>query len=274
MNDLKDILANPVRIDAIIKDELKQMSDTYGDARRTAINAQAVDVNAEDLIPKEDMVYTLSDDNYIKRIPLSTYRQQGRGGVGLTGMQTKEEDHVDSMFVTCSHDYIMFITNKGRIHWLKGYRIPEGSRQSKGKPIVNLLPDLEEDERVVSTVCTADFPDDKFIVFCTKKGRVKKTALSAYGNVRSKGIKAILFKTDDDPGSEDDELIEAEIAGEGDDIVMASKNGKAIRFSHEEARPMGRTATGVIGMRLADDDEVVSMDIVRSGDKLLTVTEN
>jgi DNA gyrase subunit A len=274
MDDLRDILAKESRINAIIQSELKEMKDAYGDERRTVIDPNPLDSDEEDLIPKQRVVITMSKDSYVKRIPLSTYRQQGRGGVGLTGMQTKEEDHVDSMFVACSHDYILFITNKGRLHWLKGYRIPEGSRQSKGKPIVNLLPDLEEDERVVSTVCTADFPDDKFIVFCTKKGRVKKTALSAYGNVRSKGIKAILFKTDDDPDSEDDELIEAEIAGEGDDIVMASKNGKAIRFSHEEARPMGRTATGVIGMRLADDDEVVSMDIVRSGDKLLTVTEN
>ncbi|MBR6038284.1 MAG: DNA gyrase subunit A, partial [Candidatus Methanomethylophilaceae archaeon] len=274
MDDLRDILAKESRINAIIQSELKEMKDAYGDERRTVIDPNPLDSDEEDLIPKQRVVITMSKDSYVKRIPLSTYRQQGRGGVGLTGMQTKEEDHVDSMFVACSHDYILFITNKGRLHWLKGYRIPEGSRQSKGKPIVNLLPDLEEDERVVSTVCTADFPDDKFIVFCTKKGRVKKTALSAYGNVRSRGIKAILFKTDDDPDSEDDELIEAEIAGEGDDIVMASKNGKAIRFSHEEARPMGRTATGVIGMRLADDDEVVSMDIVRSGDKLLTVTEN
>ncbi|MBO4797404.1 MAG: DNA gyrase subunit A, partial [Candidatus Methanomethylophilaceae archaeon] len=199
--------------------------------------------------------------------------QQGRGGVGLTGMQTKQEDHVDSMFVTSSHDYILFITNLGRIHWLKGYRIPEGSRQSKGKPIVNLLPDLEENETVVSTVRTPDFPDDKYIVFCTRRGLVKKTALSAYGNVRSKGIKAILFRTEDEEDT-GDELIEADIAGGEDDIIMASRSGKAIRFSHDEARPMGRTATGVRGMRLSGDDEVVSLAIVRSGDRLLTVTEN
>ena len=274
MADLRDILANESRINAIIQSELKEMKDAYGDERRTVIDPNPLDSDEEDLIPKQRVVITLSRDSYIKRIPLSTYRQQGRGGVGLTGMQTKEEDHVDSMFVTCSHDYVLFITNKGRIHWLKGYRIPEGSRQSKGKPIVNLLPDLEEDERVVNTVCTPDFPDDKFIVFCTKKGRVKKTAMSAYGNVRSKGIKAIVLRTDENPDVEDDELIEADIASAGDDVIMASKRGKAIRFSEEEARPMGRTASGVIGMRLTEDDEVVSMAIVRSGDKLLTVTEN
>ncbi len=274
MADLRDILANESRINAIIQAELKEMKDAYGDDRRTVIDPNPLDSDEEDLIPKQRVVITLSRDSYIKRIPLSTYRQQGRGGVGLTGMQTKEEDHVDSMFVTCSHDYIMFITNKGRIHWLKGYRIPEGSRQSKGKPIVNLLPDLEEDEYVVNTVCTPDFPDDKYIVFCTKKGRVKKTAMSAYSNVRSKGIKAIVLRTDEDPDVDDDELIEAGIASPGDDVIMASKRGKAIRFSEDEARPMGRTASGVIGMRLVDDDEVVSMAIVKPGDKLLTVTEN
>ncbi|MBO4568972.1 MAG: DNA gyrase subunit A [Candidatus Methanomethylophilaceae archaeon] len=274
MDDLKDILANESRVNAIIQTELREMKEAYGDERCTVIDPNPLDSDEEGLIPKQRVVITLSKDNYVKRIPLSTYRQQGRGGVGLTGMQTKEEDHVDSMFVACSHDYILFITNKGRLHWLKGYRIPEGSRQSKGKPIVNLLPDLEEDERVVSTVCTPDFPDDKYIVFCTKKGRVKKTAMSAYGNVRSKGIKAILLRADEDPDVEDDELIEAAIAGEEDDIVMASKRGKAIRFSQEEARAMGRTASGVIGMRLVGGDEVVSMAIVKSGDKLLTVTEN
>ncbi|MBR4226462.1 MAG: DNA gyrase subunit A, partial [Candidatus Methanomethylophilaceae archaeon] len=274
MADLRDILAKESRVNAIIQSELREMKETYGDERRTVIDPNPLDSDEEDLIPRQRVVITISRDSYIKRIPLSTYRQQGRGGVGLTGMQTKEEDHVDSMFVASSHDYIMFVTSKGRIHWLKGYRIPEGSRQSKGKPIVNLLPDLEEGESVVSTVCTPDFPDDRFIVFCTKKGRVKKTVMSAYSNVRSKGIKAILLRTEDDPEAEDDELIEAAIATAEDDVVMASKRGKAIRFAQEEARPMGRTASGVIGMRLAEDDEVVSMAIVRSGEKLLTVTEN
>ncbi len=274
MADLRDILANESRISAIIKDELKEMKDAYGDERRTVIDPNPLDSDEEDLIPRQKVVITISRDDYVKRIPLSTYRQQRRGGTGLTGMQTKEEDHVDSMFVMSSHDYILFITDRGRMHWLKGYRVPEGSRQSKGKPLVNLIPDLEEGETVVSTVCTADFPDDRFIVFCTKKGRVKKTALSAYKNVRSRGIKAIVLKTSEDSESEDDELVEAAICGPDDDIIMASKNGQAIRFSNSDARPMGRTATGVIGMRLDEGDEVVSMEAVTSGDRLLSVSEN
>ena len=274
MADLRDILANPARIDGIIKGELKEMKDAYGDERRTAIDPNPLDSDEEDLIPRQKIVVTVSRDDYVKRIPLSTYRQQGRGGTGLTGMQTKEEDSVDSMFVMSSHDYVMFITDRGRLHWLKGYRIPEGSRQSKGKPLVNLIPDLEEGETAVSTVTASDFPDDRYLVFCTKKGRVKKTALSAYGNVRAKGIKAILLRTSEDSDAEDDELVEAAICSPEDDIIMASKNGQAIRFSNGDVRPMGRTAAGVIGMRLEDGDEVVSMEVVRSGDRLLSVSEN
>ncbi|MDR3074522.1 MAG: DNA gyrase subunit A, partial [Candidatus Methanoplasma sp.] len=186
MKDLRDILANESRVLAIIKDELNEMKDAYGDDRRTLINENALDIDEEDLIPMEDVVITISADNYIKRIPLNTYRQQARGGVGLIGMQTKEEDHVSSMFVTSSHDYLMFITNRGRLHWLKGYRVPEGSRQSKGKPVVNLLSDLEPGETVENTICVHDFPEDKFLAFCTKNGLLKKTSLSAYRNVRAK----------------------------------------------------------------------------------------
>ena len=197
MNDLKDILAKPERVDAIIKDELKQMKDTYGDERRTEINRIALDVDAEDLIPKEEMVYTLSDDNYIKRIPLRTYRQQARGGVGLTGMQTKESDFMKNMLVASSHTYLLFITDTGRILWLKGYNIPEGSRQSKGKPIINMLPDLQPGENITNIIPANEFPADKYLVFCTKNGLLKKTSLDQYGNVRNKGIKAIKLDEDD-----------------------------------------------------------------------------
>ena len=267
MNDLKDILANESRVFGIIKSELQEMKDTYGDDRRTVIDPNAIDSDEEDLIPRERVVITISADNYIKRIPLSTYRQQSRGGVGLTAMQTKEEDHVASMFVTSSHDYVMFITNRGRMHWLKGYRIPEGSRQSKGKPIVNLLSDLEEGEKVVNTVCTSEFPEDMYLVFCTRDGLFKKTSLSAYGNVRSKGIKAI--KLDDD-----DELIETGITEGDEEIIIASAHGQAVRFEESEVRPTGRDTMGVKGMTLNPGDTVVSMAIVRPGDRLLTVSEN
>ena len=185
----------------------------------------------------------------------------------MTAMQTKEEDHVASMFVTSSHDYVMFITNHGRLHWLKGYRIPEGSRQSKGKPIVNLLPDLEEGEKVVNTICSSEFRDDEYLVFCTRNGLFKKTSMSAYGNVRSKGIKAIKLE-------EGDELIETGITHGDDQIIIASSFGQAVRFDETDARPTGRDTMGVKGMTLNPGDRVVSMAVVKSGDRLLTVCEN
>jgi len=267
MKDLMDIINSEERVKDIIKSELKEMMDSYGDDRRTQINPFALDVDEEDLIPKETVVITISADNYIKRIPLSTYKQQARGGVGLTGMQTKEEDHVANMFVTSSHDYMMFITNHGRLHWLKGYRVPEGSRQSKGKPIINLISDLEEGEKVENTVCVSDFPDDKYLAFSTRKGVLKKTSLSAYSNVRAKGIKAI--KLDDD-----DELVETALTNGEDQIILATAEGQACRFNETDVRPTGRDTMGVRGMTLGPDDHVISMAIVTPEDKLLTVTEN
>lgn len=267
MNDLRDILATPARIDAIIKDELKQMSDTYGDARRTEINSDSLDVNAEDLIPKEDMVYTLSEDNYIKRIPLRTYRQQTRGGVGLTGMQTKEGDVMKYLLVASSHTYLLFITNAGRILWLKGYNIPEGSRQSKGKPIINMLSDLQPDESITNIIPTNEFPDDRYMVFCTENGLLKKTVMSQYGNIRNKGIKAIKL-------DEGDKLIETWMTDGNDEIILATAGGSACRFDESEVRPTGRDTMGVKGMTVLRHDKVVSMAVVKSTDLLLTVTEN
>ncbi len=267
MIDLEDILAHEGRILQIIKDELTEMKEGYGDDRRTEIDPNAIDSDEEDLIPKEDVVITITKDNYIKRIPLRTYKQQGRGGVGLIGMQTKEEDDVASMFVTCTHDYIMFITDRGRLHWLKGYRIPEGSRQSKGRPIVNMLPDLEEGEKVVNTISVTEFTEDKSLVFCTKQGIIKKTALSAYGNIRNKGIKAI--KLDDN-----DELIGTEITNGSHEIIIATKDGQAARFDESEVRATGRDTMGVKGITLGDGDEVVGMTVVEPQDMILSVSEN
>jgi len=267
MADLRDILANTNRVMAIIKNELIEMKESHGDVRRTAIDPNAIDTDEEDLIPREDVVITITSDNYIKRIPLSTYKQQARGGVGLIGMQTKEEDHVVNLFVTSTHDYVMFITNKGRLHWLKGYRIPEGSRQSKGKPVVNMIPDLEENEKVMNTICVSDFPEDKYLAFCTRNGLVKKTRLSAYGNVRSRGIKAIKLE-------DNDELVETHLTTGDAEIIIATKGGQACRFNEMDVRPTGRDTMGVIGMTLNEGDSVVAMACVRPEDMLLTVTEN
>ncbi|MDR0523916.1 MAG: DNA gyrase subunit A [Candidatus Methanoplasma sp.] len=267
MIDLKGILSSDERVLSIIKGELAEMREAHGDERRTEIFEYDLDVDEEDLIPVEEVVITVSGDDYIKRIPVSTYRQQARGGVGLIGMQTKEEDHVKSMFVTSSHDYIVFATSAGRIHWLKGYRVPEGSRQSKGRPMVNMLPDLEEGERVAATVCVHDFPEDRYLLFCTRNGVIKKTSLSAYGNVRSRGIKAIKL-------DEGDELIETAVSSEGDQIILASRDGQAVRFQESDVRSTGRDTMGVRGMSLDGGDGVVSMAVVRPGDRLLTVTEN
>ena len=267
MIDLEDILAHEGRVFQIIKDELVEMKEGYGDERRTEIDPNAIDSDEEDLIPREEVVITITRDNYIKRIPLRTYKQQGRGGVGLIGMQTKEEDDVANMFVTCTHDYIMFITNTGRLHWLKGYKIPEGSRQSKGKPIVNMLPDLEDGEKVVNTISVSEFTDDKALVFCTKSGIIKKTILSAYGNIRSRGIKAIKLE-------EGDELISTGITDDTNEIVIATKHGQAARFDEFEVRATGRDTMGVKGITLSGDDEVVGMTIVKPEDMILSVSEN
>ena len=265
--DYKDILAHEGRILAIIKDELNEMKDAYGDDRRTEIDVNDLDVDEEDLIPEEDVVVTITEDNYIKRIPLRTYRQQGRGGVGLMGMQTKEEDSVVNMFVTSSHNYVMFVTNKGRMLWLKGYRIPEGGRQSKGKPINNILSDIQDGEKVLSVICTREFDDDRSIMFATRNGLIKRTPLSAYGNVRQKGIKAIKLE-------EDDELVETHIIGGDEMIVLATMGGLAAKFPASEVKPTGRDTMGVKGVTLNEGDRVVSMSAVKPGDMLLTVSEN
>ena len=267
MIDLQDILDHEGRVLNIIKDELTEMKEGYGDERRTTIDPNAIDTDEEDLIPREDVVITITNDNYIKRIPLRTYKQQRRGGTGLIGMQTKEEDDVANMFVTCTHDYIMFITNMGRLYWLKGYKIPEGSRQAKGKPIINMIPGLDEGEKVINTVTVSEFTDDRYLVFCTKNGTIKKTSLSSYGNVRNKGIKAIKL-------DEGDEIIETGISDGKEEIVIATRDGQAARFSEEEVRPTGRDTMGVRGVTLVDGDVAVGMTIVKSDDMILTVSEN
>jgi DNA gyrase subunit A len=267
IRDLENILASERMIMEMIKAELLEIREKHEDDRRTEIVHDAIDLDIEDLIPVEDMVVIITHDGYIKRLPINTYKQQRRGGVGLIGMETKEEDHVVDLFVTSTHNYIMFFTNHGRVYWLKAYMIPVGGRHSKGKPIVNLLPGLDEGEKVLDTIPVKEFDEQHFLVFATRKGIIKKTKLSAYGHVRMSGIIALGLESGD-------ELVDTRLTDGTKEIVIATKDGQAIRFNESDVRSMGRPAKGVIGIRLYDGDEVVSMAAVTSESKLLTMTEN
>lgn len=259
--DFEDILANPERVDAIIREDLLEIRERYGDERHTFIEENAEEIDIEDLIVKRDVVITITNTGYIKRMDLDTYKTQHRGGKGLRGMGMKEEDFVVDMFVCSSHDYILFFTSIGKVYWIKGYNIPAGSRQARGKPLINLLPNLEEGEVVRSNIHVSDFPDDKYLLFATKKGLVKRTSLEAYSRPRSTGIKAIHL-------NEDDELIEIQLTENENEAVLATSMGMANRFRVSDVRSMGRTATGVRGMRLKNKkDTIISLAILPpSGD--------
>ncbi|HSK18751.1 MAG TPA: DNA gyrase subunit A [Longimicrobiales bacterium] len=266
--DLREILANRGRRMQIIKDELTEIAATYGDDRRTELT-NMVTMSLEDLLADEEMVITVSHGGYIKRLPLDTYRAQKRGGRGLTGASTKEEDWVEHLYTAQTHDYLMIFTARGHCYWLKVHEIPEASRASRGKPIVNLLA-LDPDERIASIVPVREFRDDRFLLFASRKGVVKKTALSAYRHVRVKGVNAINI-------TEDDELIDVQITGGNDEVILATYEGMAIRFHESDVREMGRVATGVRGIRLRANDAVVGMVVIREDVRdtatLLIVTE-
>ncbi len=261
---LKEILGSEKLVRAIIRQELLEVKEKYGDPRRTDIVEETGELKIEDLITEEDNVITISHLGYIKRNPLSQYRSQRRGGKGLTGMETKEEDYVTDLYIGSTHDYILFFTNKGRLYWLKVYQIPEAGRYSKGKAIVNLLP-LEADEKIATALATR-LDKEGYIVMFTKKGLVKKTDLKEFSAPRSKGVIAIALE-------EGDELIAVKQTDGKSDLIIGTKKGLSIRFKEEEVRPVGRVAKGVIGIRLLKDDEVVSADTAEEGTTLLTVTE-
>ena len=239
----------------IIKDELRDVAARYGDDRRSAIRGSVSSFDVEDLIADEEVVITMSRQGYVKRIPIDTYRAQRRGGRGLRGMNTKAEDWVEHLFVASTHDYLMAFTDQGRCHWVKVWRIPHGGRYAKGKPIVNFL-HLARGEKVASVLPVREFSGDRFLLFCTKNGVVKKTPLSAYGNVRTVGLYAIKFR-------EGDELIDVRITDGANEVVLATRLGKAIRFNESDVRSMGRNTEGVMGIRLGKGDEVVGMVVVR-----------
>jgi DNA gyrase subunit A len=268
IEDLESILDSRDRILGIIKDELREMKEKFGDARRTGIESQAYDIEVEDLIPEEDVVVTITNTGYIKRVPVQTYRTQRRGGKGVTGMETKEEDFVVNLFVASTHEYILFFSSRGQCYWLKTYRIPVGSRYSKGKPIVNLLPRLAPGEKIQDMIPVREFDDKRTIVFATRRGKIKRTRLDAFRRPNIRGIRAIGL------GGED-ELVEACLSEGDEQVILASAGGYANRFNISEVRSMGRTAAGVRGMRLRAGDQVVSMALVKRDDaELLTVLES
>ncbi len=222
-------------------------------------------LDIEDLIADEDMVITVSREGYVKRLSVDTYRSQRRGGRGLQGMGTKEEDWVEHLFVASTHDYLMIFTRAGQCHWLKVWQVPESGRHSRGKPVVNLL-NLDPDAEIASIVPVREFSDEQYLLFATRNGTVKKSALSAYGNVRTVGLNAINIR-------EGDELIDVQITNGEDEVILATRSGKAIRFKEQDARVMGRATEGVRGIRLRKDDLVVGMVVVRPESTLLVVTE-
>ncbi|HEU4363963.1 MAG TPA: DNA gyrase subunit A [Candidatus Krumholzibacteria bacterium] len=264
--ELKAVLADRKKVLAIIKSEIGEIREKYGDDRKTEIvDAGPVDFNVEDLIAEEDMVITISHAGYIKRIALDAYRQQKRGGRGVTGIKMRDEDFVDNIFIASTHSYLLFFTDRGRCHWVKVHEIPEAGRAARGKAIVNLL-GLQEGERVTGRVPVSEFREDRFLLLATRKGLVKKTNLSEYGRPRRGGIIAVNLR-------DGDMLIGAAITNGDQDIVLAKKNGRSIRFHEGDVRAMGRAATGVKGTTLRDNDEVVGMVVVSKGATLLTVTE-
>ena len=261
----KSILSNPSLILHLIKEEMEELKAGYGDERRTEILENPEEIDAIDLIANEEMVVTISHRGYIKRNPMNLYRAQKRGGKGLTGVKTVEDDFVEMLFIASSHDYLLFFTNLGRVYWKKVHEVPEGSRLARGKAIINLL-NLQPDEKVATILSVKDFQSGKYVVMATRSGIIKKTDFSAFSNPRSTGIIALTIR----PG---DELIGVCVTDGAKDILMATKRGKSIRFSEADLRSMGRSASGIIGIRFDEDDSLVSMESIENGATLLTVTE-
>ncbi len=263
---LRGILDNERTRKKIIKDELLELKEKYGDERRTEIIKDYKEFALEDIIAEEDVVVTISHGGFIKRFPVSGYRRQARGGKGVTGVGTKEDDFIEHMFVASTHQYILFFTDKGRCYWLKVHEIPEGGRTAKGRSIVNLL-EKEKEENITAFVAVKEFREDQYLIMVTEKGTIKKTVLSAYGNVRKGGINAINLAAGD-------RLISVKMTDGKNDIVIGTSNGFAIRFNEKDVRDMGRTATGVRGVRLSKGDRVVGLLVIRN-DKttVLVVTE-
>ncbi len=266
IKELKSILNNEQKLLNIIKDEMTNIKDKYNDERRTDILASKyVDLEMEDLIEEEKIVVTMTHDDYIKRMPLDTYRKQRRGGKGVIGISTKEEDFVENIFTTSTHHYFLFFTNKGKVYRLKGYQIPEAGRQARGTAIINLL-DLEDEERITAVIPIREFDEDKYLLMATKKGLIKKTPLEDY-DTNYTGLKGIKLR-------EDDELIGVKFSKKGENIIIATHKGKAIHFKEDDVRSTARSSYGVKSINLSEDDFVIGLGIDSEGKDLLTITEN
>ncbi len=264
--ELRAILGDEERVMGIVREELQEISDAYGDERRTQISFAEGEIDIEDLIADQQMVITITNSGYVKSLPLATYRQQRRGGVGVTGMDMKDGDYIEHLFVTSTHDFLLFFTNRGKVYRTKVYELPEASRTAKGRALVNILP-LREGERVQSVLSTRDFSEAPYLLFATRNGTVKKTELQAYNTpIRADGIIAINIR-------DDDELVAVRRVDRDDEVIIVSRAGLTVRFSEEDARAMGRDTTGVRGMNVGRG-EVIAMDVARDDQDLLVVTEN
>ena len=265
ISELEEILSDENKILNVIKNELLEIKDKYADERKTHIDMTAIDyIDDESLIPEDDIVITLTNKGYIKRMLSSTYKTQNRGGVGIKGMSMNEDDFVENIINLTTHDYILFFTSSGKVYRTKGYEIPEYSRQSKGLPIINLL-SLDKDEKITSLLKIEKEETNKYLVFATKQGFIKKTEISEFDNIRSNGKKFITLR-------EDDELISVKKTTGNDEILMASSNGRMVRFNENLLRVMGRSASGVKGINL-DGGYLVGMEIANSSQKVLIITE-
>lgn len=263
---LQEVLANESMVYGIIKEELLAIKEKYNDERRTVISSASDEIDVEDLIQEQDVVITLTHYGYVKRTPLSVYKSQHRGGRGIVALQTREDDFVEDIYVTSTHDRLLFFSSLGKVYELKAYEIPEAGRQARGTPIINLI-QVVPGERIQAVIPVRDVDDKKYIVMATRKGYIKKSPIEEFINIRKGGLVAITLR-------EDDELIQAQLTDGHREIIMASHNGMAIRFHESEVRPMGRAAMGVKGMELEEGDYIVGMDLVREGAYVLSISEN
>ncbi|MCD8082924.1 MAG: DNA gyrase subunit A [Clostridiales bacterium] len=263
--ELEAILADEKKLLGVIREELLIVSDKYGDDRRTSIGFDDYEMSSEDLIPNENTVVAMTKLGYIKRMSIDNFKSQNRGGKGIRGMQTIDEDYIDELFVTKTHNYILFFTNKGRVYRLKAYAVPEGSRTARGTAVINLI-QLQPDEKITAIIASKEYNKTDYLLMATKNGMIKKTSLTEYGNIRRTGLQAIVLR-------EDDELLEVKTTDNSKDVFMITRKGQCIRFHETDVRVTGRVSMGVIGMKLNEGDEVVGMQVHTQGESLLTVSE-